>query len=143
MSQRSKIVKALVTKLKNINGVNPYVSNLYNKNVLDKLRFWDEVNDFPFICVVAGNETREYHPGNFKWGFLNIALKLYVRGEDSQDLLEKLISDVERIIDLNENLVIDGGTTTEILINSIVTDEGLLAPYGVGEINILVRYQVS
>lgn len=143
MSQRSKIVKALVTKLKNINGVSPYVSNLYNKNVLDKLRFWDEVNDFPFICVVAGNETREYHPGNFKWGFLNIALKLYVRGEDSQDLLEKLISDVERIIDLNENLVIDGGTTTEILINSIVTDEGLLAPYGVGEINILVRYQVS
>lgn len=143
MSQRSKIVKALVTKLKSINGVSPYVSNLYNKNVLDKLRFWDEVNDFPFICVVAGNETREYHPGNFKWGFLNIALKLYVRGEDSQDLLEKLISDVERIIDLNENLVIDGGTTTEILINSIVTDEGLLAPYGVGEINILVRYQVS
>lgn len=143
MSQRSKIVKALVTKLKLINGTAPYKSNLYGKNVIDKLRFWDEVNDFPYICVVAGNETREYHPGNFKWGFLNIALKLYVNGEDSQDRLENIISDVEYIIDNNEVLVIDGGATTEILINSIVTDEGLLSPYGVGEINLTVRYQVS
>lgn len=142
-TQRSKIVKALVSKLKLINGAPTYNSNLYGKNVVDKLRFWDEVNDFPYICVVAGNETREYHPGNFIWGFLNIALKLYVRGDDSQDLLEKLISDVETVVAANENLVIEGTTTTEILINSIVTDEGLLAPYGVGEINILVRYQVS
>lgn len=142
MSQRSKIVNALVEKLKLINGRTPYKSNLYDKNVINKLRFWDEVNDFPTICVVAGNETREYHPSNFKWGFLNIALKLYVYGENSHELLENLISDVENIIDVNENLTIDNGTTTEILITSIVTDEGLLSPYGVGEVNLQVRYQV-
>jgi hypothetical protein len=33
-----------------------------------------------------------------------------------------------------------GAETTEILITSITTDEGLLAPYGVGEINLQVRY---
>lgn len=143
MSQRSKIVKALVEKLKLINGTAPYKSNLYGKNVTDKLRFWDEVNDFPYVCAVAGNETREYHPGNFKWGYLNISIKLYVYGEDCHELLENLISDVEKVIELNENLVIDTGTTTEILINSIVTDEGLLTPYGVGEVTITVRYQVS
>lgn len=142
MSQRSKIVNALVEKLKLINGRTPYKSNLYGKNVINKLRFWDEVNDFPTICVVAGNETREYHPSNFKWGFLNIALKLYVYGENSHELLENLISDVENTIDANENLTIDNGTTTEILITSIVTDEGLLSPYGVGEVNLQVRYQV-
>jgi len=142
MSQRSKITNALVEKLKQINGITPYKSNLYGKNVINKLRFWDEINDFPTICVVAGNETREYHPSNFKWGFLNIALKLYVYGENSHELLENLISDVENIIDANENLTIDNGTTTEILITSIVTDEGLLSPYGVGEVNLQVRYQV-
>lgn len=141
-TKRNKIVKELVVKLKQINGTLPYKSNLYGKNVLDKLRFWDEINDFPTICVVAGNETREYHPSNFKWGFLNIALKLYVYGENSHELLENLISDVENIIDANENLTIDNGTTTEILITSIVTDEGLLSPYGVGEVNLQVRYQV-
>lgn len=143
MSQRSKIVNALVAKLKLINGVAPYKSNLYGKNVISKLKFWDEVNDFPYICVVAGSETRDYLPGGFKWGFLNIALKLYVYGENSHELLENIISDVEAVIDANETLVYDGGATTEILINSIVTDEGLLTPYGVGEVTLNVRYQVS
>lgn len=142
MSQRSKIVNALVEKLKLINGVTPYKSNLYGKNVISKLKFWDELNDFPYICVVAGSETREYLPSGFKWGYLTIALKLYVYGENSHELLENIISDVENVIDTNETLVYDSGSTTEILINSIVTDEGLLTPYGVGEVTLTVRYQV-
>lgn len=143
MSARSQIVSALESVLKlNINGVTPYTSNLYGKNVTNKHLFWDDVPDYPYICVVAGTETREYHPGGFKWGFLNIALKLYVKGDDCQDRLENLISDVEYLITQNENLEISTGTTTEILINSIVTDEGLLDPFGVGEINVNVRYQV-
>jgi hypothetical protein len=32
--------------------------------------------------------------------------------------------------------------TTEILVVSITTDEGLLQPYAVGEINLQVRYQI-
>jgi hypothetical protein len=32
--------------------------------------------------------------------------------------------------------------TTEILVVSITTDEGLLAPYAVGELNLQVRYQL-
>lgn len=142
MSARSQIVDALVEKLKIIDGTGPYTSNLYAKNVTNKHVFWDDVRDFPYIAVVAGNETREYLPGGFKWGYLDIALKLYVHGADCQSRLENLISDVEYLITQNENLEISTGTTTEILINSIVTDEGLLDPFGVGEININVRYQV-
>lgn len=146
MSQRSAIVNALVDVLKGINGRAPYTSNLYSRNVTNKLKFWDEVKDFPFICVVAGTETREYLPSNFIWGNLNISLKLYVRGQDSSELLEALISDVEKVVGANENLPITlngaPSTTAEILVTSIVTDEGLLDPYGVGEINLQVKYQV-
>lgn len=143
LSARSSIAKQLATKLQLINGSSPYSTKLYKNNIYTKLIFWDEINDFPAICIVPGTETREYHPGGFKWGFINIALKLYVHGEDSLEKLEELIQDVELIITNNEELVYDSGkTTTEILITSITTDEGLLTPYGVGEINISVRYEI-
>lgn len=144
MSARTSIVAALAEKLKLINGSSPYRTTLYPANIHTRLKFWDEVTDFNSICVVAGTEERQYLPGDFKWGILGISLKLYVQGSDPLTTLEDFISDVEYIIYNNEELEYETGKyTTEILISSIVTDEGLLAPYGVGEINISVRYQLQ
>jgi hypothetical protein len=57
--------------------------------------------------------------------------------------LESLLQDLETCIDNNRVLQYDGShETTEILITSITTDEGLLDPYAIGEINLQVRYQV-
>ncbi len=143
MSARSSIAKILKTKLGLIDGTGTFNSSVHLNNILTKLVFWDEVSDFPTICVVPGSESREYHPGGFKWGYLNVTLKLYVQGEDSLELLELLLEDVENVISANEILEYSPGKhTTEILINGITTDEGLLAPYGVGEINLQVRYEV-
>ena len=144
MSRRASIVKALSEKLKEIDGTGVYKTNLY-ENSFPKLKFWDEVNDFPSVYMSTGRETREYHPSDFAWGFLGISIKVYVRGEDAHEQLEQLLEDVERCIDANRVLVYDATNnyeTTEILIQSITTDEGLLAPYGVGEINVEVRYQI-
>lgn len=144
MSRRTSIVKALAEKLKLIDGSTGYKSNLSN-NAYPFLKFWDEVNDFPAIYVVAGAETREYLPSAFTWGFLGVSLKVYCKGEDSQQLLEDLLEDIEKVIDANRVLVYDVDNnyeTTEILITSITTDEGLLDPYAVGEINLQVRYAI-
>jgi hypothetical protein len=144
MSARTKITNALVEKLKLIDGTGIFKTNLFG-NVFNRHMFYDEINDFPAIYVVPGSESREYLPSDFKWGYLNIALKVYVKDEDSSTELENLFEDIEYIIDNNRQLVYDtapGAQTTEILISSIVTDEGLLAPYGVGEVSLMVRYQV-
>lgn len=142
MSARSSIVHSLVAKLKEVNGITPYLTNFYN-NVTHKLKFWDEVNDFPYICVVAGYESREYLPSNFKWGNLSIAIKVYVKGEDPVSLLEDVMQDIELVIDNNQVLEYETGKeTTNIDIVSIITDEGLLAPFGVGDINLSVKYQI-
>jgi hypothetical protein len=145
MSVRSSISKALSEKLKSIDGTNGYSTNIYG-NAYPKLKFWDEVQDFPSIYMSSGSEYREYLPGNFKWSFLSISLKVYVKGEDPAQQLENLLEDIEKVLDRNRTLVYDatipGAQTTEILINSIVTDEGLLEPYGVGEVNITVQYPV-
>jgi hypothetical protein len=145
MSVRTSIAKALAEKLKLIDGTGSYKTNI-NGNAYSKLKFWDEVSDYPAVYMSTGSETRDYLPGGFKWAFLGISLKLYVKGEDPATDLELLLEDVERVIDANRTLVYDpatpGAQTTEILINSIITDEGLLEPYGVGEINLTVQYPV-
>lgn len=144
MSKRTSILKALSEKFKEIDGTGIYTTNLFN-NSYPKLKFWDEVNDFPAVYMSSGGETREYHPAQFAWGYLMISIKAYVKGEDAHDQLEQLLEDLEKCIDANRVLKYDteqNYETTEILIQSITTDEGLLAPYGVGEINIEVRYQI-
>lgn len=144
MSRRTSIVKALAEKLKVIDGTGSYKSNLYG-NSFSKLKFWDEVQDFPSVYMSPGMESREYQLSGFTWGFLGISIKAYCKGEDSQQLLEDLLEDLEAVIDANRVIVYDealGYETTEILITSITTDEGLLAPYAVGEVNLQVRYAI-
>lgn len=145
MSRRQSIVNGIVEKLKSIDGTGSYKSNVFG-SVFNKLKFWDECNSFPCIYVTAGPETREYLPAAFAWGFLNVSLKVYTKGEDAIQLLEDLLEDIENVIDgLKGVLVYDtvnNYDTAEISITSIVTDEGLLNPYGVGEVNLLIRYQV-
>lgn len=144
MSRRTSIIKALAEKLKLIDGQEPYSTNLYN-NAYPKLKFWDEVEDFPSVYLSPGTEQREYLPGDFTWGFLGVSVKVYCRGDEAQDELERLLEDIEHCVDANRVLVYDttkNYDTTEILIQSITTDEGLLAPYAVGEINLQVRYAI-
>ena len=143
MTKRTSILNALVEKLKTIDGV-LYTSNLFT-NAYPKLKFWDEVSDFPCVYSSIGSEQRDYLPGNFTWAFLNLSLKVYCKGEESQLELEQLLEDIESVVDSNRVLVYDtikNYETTEILVASITTDEGLLAPYAVGEINLQVRYQL-
>lgn len=143
MSKRAKISNALVEKLKEIDGTGKYNTNLFG-NAYPTLKFWDEVQDFPSVYLIAGNEIREYHPAGFSWAYLNISIKCYVKNEeDAQGDLELLLEDLETCIEDNRQLLYDaeqGLSTTEILVQSIITDEGLLVPYGVGEINLQVRY---
>jgi hypothetical protein len=143
MTRRTSIVTALAEKLKVIDGTGSYKTNLFG-NSYPKLKFWDEVQDFPACYLVAGSESRQYHPSDFTWAFLNISIKVYVKDESyPQEDLENLLDDIENVINDNRVLVYDTTnnlSTTEILIQSITTDEGLLAPYGVGEINLQVRY---
>ena len=139
---RSAITDAIITELKDIDGSGSWNIDLAD-NVTNKLIFWDEVNDFPYVSVVPGSETREYLPGAFKWGYLNIMIRLYVYDEEPNEMLEKALVDIETQLDANNVLTYDTGKSTEqISILSITTDEGLLAPYGVGEIALEVRYEV-
>jgi len=144
-TQRKKIAVALAEKLKEIDGSYPYNINIFD-NVASHLVFLDEIQQYPKVCVVAGDESRQYLPDGFKWRFLSLTIRAYVSNEeDAQEELSLLIEDIERIIDDNDALVYDDAVspneqTTSMTIESISTDEGVIAPLGIGEIVVEVRY---
>ena len=144
-TQRKKIAEALVEKLKEIDGNYPFNSNLY-QNADSHLVFLDEIQQYPKVCVIAGDEIRQYQPGGFKWRFLTITIRAYVNdANDPQEILSLLLEDIERVVDDNDILVYDDTvsphlSTTSANIQSIGTDEGAIAPLGIGEMVIEVRY---
>jgi hypothetical protein len=116
-----------------------------NENVSPRLKFWDEVEEFPAIHLNAGSETREYQAGGYKDRFLTVTVRCYVQDEDSVTALDELLEDVETVLETNSRLLYRDRTgatqyTQEITVISIDTDEGVLEPLGVGELQIEVRY---
>lgn len=143
-TRRLGIVEALVNKLKDIDGTGQYLSNL-EENVSPRLKFWDEVEEFPAIHLNAGSETREYQTGGYKDRFLSITLRCYVQAEDAVEALNGLLEDAETVIEENSRLKYKDRNnvdqhTQQITVVSIDTDEGVLEPLGVGEMLIEVRY---
>ena len=144
-SRRANILRALALSLKNIDGSGAFLSDLAN-NVETRLKFWDEVVEFPAIHLNAGPETRTYQAGGYKDRFLSVTLRCYVSDEeDATEALNILMEDVETVLEDNSRLKYYDAMnneyhTQQITIVSIVTDEGVLEPLAVGEIQIEVRY---
>lgn len=144
-SRRANILRSLTTKLKDIDGSGAFLTDLQN-NVEPRLKFWDEVVEFPAIHLNAGSETRQYQGGGYKDRFLAVILRCYVQDEeDATEALNLLMEDIETVLEENSRLeYTDSQNNTfnaqQITIISINTDEGVLEPLAVGEINIEVRY---
>ena len=144
-SRRANILRSLTEKLKDIDGSGAFLSDLQN-NVHPRLKFWDEVVEFPSIPLNAGAETRQYQAGGYKDRFLSVTIRCYVQDEeDATEALNLLMEDIETVIEDNSRLEYTDSqnntfNTQQITIVSINTDEGVLEPLGVGELDIEVRY---
>lgn len=142
-SRRAGITTALADALSKIDG-----RGLYKQSVAEtspRLKFWDEVEEFPAVHLNAGSETRQYQTAGYKDRFLNVTVRCYVNEEDSVAALDELLEDVETVLEENSRLKYHDRNgleqfTHQITIISIDTDEGVLDPLGVGEILIEVRY---
>ena len=143
-TRRLGIIEALVNKLQDIDGTGHYLSNV-DQNVSPRLKFWDEVEEFPAIHLNAGSETREYQTAGYKDRFLTVTVRCYVQAEDAVLALDELMEDVETVIEDNSRLQYKDRNnvdqyTQQITVVSIDTDEGVLEPLGVGEMLVEVRY---
>ena len=142
---RKKIVDSLVKKINDIDGNHPFNSNVF-LNAHAGMVFLDEIQEYPKVCVVAGDEIREYQPNEFKWRFLSLNIRVYVEDQDDpQEVLAVLMEDIERVVDNNDVLIYDDTvspnlTTTSLTLQSMSTDEGVLTPLAIGEMTLECRY---
>ncbi len=147
-SRRKEIVEFIVTQLKEIDGQTSgfnssytYINNIFD-NAFRKLKFLDEVNDFPSIFVSAGTEIRDFNSKSLTVATLDVTIRAYVFGEDnSQNLSDDLVQDIEHVIySLGDNP--DKGIL-DITIDNISTDEGLATPYGIAEVELTIVYRID
>ena len=131
-SRRKRIVDALVDKLKTIDGQGAFLTDV-GANVHPRMKFWDEIDEFPALHLNAGSETREYQTAGIRDRFLSVTVRCYVQDEDAQEVLNELLEDVETVLEDNSRLqYVDKMNnvfhTQQITIISIDTDEGVLEP---------------
>ena len=143
-SRRRAIVESIAEALEKINGQAPFRTSV--AKVERRLKFWDEVDEFPTLHVGAGGETRQYDGGGFRFRFLTITVRCYVSDDsDVIEALEELLEDVETVLEDNDPLTYTDSTgtsqsTVQTNIMTVDTDEGVLEPLGVGEITCEIRY---
>lgn len=143
-TRRYALVDSLVALFKRIDGTGSYLSSL-NQNVFSKLKFYDEVTDFPTVCVTASNESRQYQAGGYRDRYLEVRLMVFVNEENPLKKCEAILEDIETLVEDNGRLAYTDrqGTTQfthDITILSISTDEGTLDPISIGEMSLRVHY---
>ena len=145
-SRRRDIANFLVGELKKIDGgvstfdsSYTYQVNLFD-NVFRRLKFLDEINDFPSVYLQAGTENRIYDSKGLTTSTLDIMLRVYVHKETAVEELESTMQDIEFVI---YNMDTQKYGMMDVQVSTMSTDEGLLNPYGIGEVGVTVQYDVT
>ena len=138
MARRNDIIEALVTDLGQINSVDP-------ANVSRKYRFLDDVNDFPYITFVPRQELRQHRGDGRKFATLVIDVRGYVYDGDStdicevaEDLADSIEAKIDQFAEAHRDLQVE-----EAEVVSLRTDDGLMIPYGVADLQVSISYDVE
>ena len=140
MGRRVEVLQAYTAALQNGSYVN---SSLPPRGVARGFRWLDSINEFPYITYNVQDSSLDHIGDNFRYYAMDVALRAYVRGEDTQSLLDQLMLDIE---DITINFASAADPALEIVdarVDSTHSDEGLMAPYGVTDMRITISYRQS
>ncbi len=145
--RRKEIANFLVEKFNLINGTfsnfdsnYKYKSNIVNK-VFRRIKFLDEINSFPSAYIQIAEETRLYNTDEFVEAELPVVIRVYVKSGSPTVDLENIAQDIEHVIYSLPNELDIG--ITDITIDDITNDNGVIAPFGIGEVFLTVFYQLE
>ena len=133
MARRTEIVNRLVTQLETISTV---------AKVERRYRFLDEINDFPTVTLGATpTEDYELYGDGQQLKLLRQSIRgyVYANRDDSLRESEALARDIESTVQQFESAARDLGVESA-KVTTLLTDEGLMTPYGVAEVEVEVVY---
>lgn len=133
MARRTEILNRLVTQLETISGI---------AKVDRRYRFLDDINDFPTVTLGATpTEDYELYGDGQQLKTLRQSIRGYVYANQDDSLRESelLARQVEDVIETFASITQDLSVQSAY-VTSIGTDEGLMSPYGVSEIEVEILY---
>ena len=147
-SRRRDIANFLVGELKKIDGnassfdsSYTYQVNLFD-NVFRRLKFLDEINDFPAITMSGVDEDPEAIGADVHFGNLDLTLRGYVKSENALDACDDLADDMEYVIDgVNHTTTAASKEVVDCKVLAVETDQGLFEPYGIAMMEVEIMYQ--
>ena len=138
MARRTDIIEALVGHL----GTN---TDVHANNVHRTYKYMHDLNDFPAITFIPNREDRDHFGAGQVHGILAIQLRCYVYDGDTADIAdecERLADQIEAAVDTfsaaNRALEVE-----EARVVSLRTDDGLMTPYGVADLQISILYRLE
>ena len=101
----------------------------------------DSLNDFPHVSYNVQDSSLVHISSNIRYYILSIALRAYVKSENAQAQLDDMMIHLEdRIITFSAN----ADRSLEVVdarVESVNSDEGLMTPYGVTDMRLIILYQ--
>jgi len=138
MARRTDIIEALVGHL----GTN---TDVHANNVYRTYKYMHDLNDFPAITFIPNREDRDHFGAGQVHGILAVQLRCYVYDGDTADIAdecERLADQIEDAIDTfsaaNRALEVE-----EARVVTLRTDDGLMTPYGVADLQISILYRLE
>ena len=132
MTRRTRIIDALKDSLESIPSI---------EQVFKSYRYLDEINDFPSITFVARGEIRDHRGDGAKLATIQVDCRVYQYDRDISTL-DLLVREIEDQIDtFAASQRVNGVEIAQVV--TVGGDEGLMRPYQVGDLQILITYEVD
>ena len=131
-TRRTQIVDDFRSHLEALNSI---------EQVFKRYKYMDEINYFPSITFVPRGETRDHRGAGRKLATLQIDLRLYEYDRDIAEL-DLRLREVEDQVDT----FAAAQRALGVEIAQVVTlgsDEGLMRPFQIGDMQILITYEVD
>jgi len=139
MARRTQIIEALVGHL----GTN---TDVHANNVYRTYKYIHDLNDFPAITFIPRQEQRDHFGDQQKHGIITVQLRCYVYDGDTADIAdecERLADQIEEAVDTFSDTYYDLYEVEEARVVSLRTDDGLMTPYGVADLQVSILYRLE